>query len=326
VRVAALVVTHRGGRLLSECLASMRAQSRPVDELLVVVSADADLEVDAPALQLRANVGYARAVNAGALATVGRPRDPASHLLVLNDDTRLDPDCVAALVAAAEGGPPAIHQPRIVLADESGRLDNVGHGYFPDGFVWSRGRDAPESAGLPAGDPGAFSGAAVLIAREVWEALGGFDARFGSFAEDVDLSLRALRRGIPIVAVPEARVEHHLGASYGRTGADKLRRLERNRVRAAFRSLPASLLVTMPAWTAARYALFAGLALAGRGPGGDVPPDARFAALRGVWDGFRDAPEALRLRAADRPSWTRGERDMLRALWAGRARWEDACR
>jgi diketogulonate reductase-like aldo/keto reductase len=166
------------------------------------------------------------------------------------------------------------------------------------------------------GDLGVLRGDDLLLAL----------SQSGETEEITRLLPQVRARGIPIVAVPEARVEHHLGASYGRTGADKLRRLERNRVRAAFRSLPASLLVTMPAWTAARYALFAGLALAGRGPGGDVPPDARLAALRGVWDGFLDAPASLRHRAADRPSWTRGERDMLRALWAGRARWEDACR
>lgn len=313
MRISAIVVTHAGGRLLADCLASLRAQTRPPDEVRVVVSRDEALPVDAPAVQLGANVGFARAVHAGARATDG-------ELLMLNDDTRLDPGCVAALERAWAG--PGIYQPRIVLADGSG-LDNLGHGFFPDGFVWAIGRKGPVDAALPA--PGGFSGAAALVARETWEALDGFDVRFDSYGEDVDLSLRWLRRGGRVVPVPDAVVHHHLGATYGRTGADKVRRIERNRVRAAVRSLPISALLTMPAWTAARLVLFAALAARGRGPGHGLE-GAPGAVLAGIADGLRDAPTWWGERRRDRAAWTRGEREMWRALWAGRARWEDVCR
>lgn len=313
MRLSAIVVTHQGGRLLADCLASLRAQTRPPDELRVVVSRAEALQVDAPAVQLGANVGFARAVHAGVDATRG-------ECLVLNDDTRLDPGCLAALEAAWEG--PAIYQPRIVLADGSG-LDNLGHGFFPDGFVWALGRGGPEDADLP--PPGGFSGAAALIAREAWEELGGFDVRFDSYGEDVDLSLRWLRRGGRIVAVPGARVHHHLGATYGRTGADKVRRVERNRVRAAVRSLPVSALLTMPAWTAGRLALFAALAAVDRGPGRGLA-GAPGAVLGGLAEGLRDAPAWWEDRRRDREAWTVGEREMWRIVWSRRARWEDLCR
>ncbi len=315
MRIAAVIVTHLGGPLLAECLASLRAQTRPPDDVLVVVSNDAEVEVEGRQLQLRENVGYARAANAGIAATAGEP-------LLLNDDTRLDPGCLAALEAAFTG--PGVYQPRIVLADGTGRLDNVGHGLFPDGAVWARGRGGPDMP-IP-GAPGGFSGAAVLFARATWEALGGFDARFGSFGEDVDLSLRLLRRGVPITPVPDAAVWHHLGASWGRTNPVKLRAIERNRIRAAVRSLPLTALATLPAWTLGRYAAFAALAAAGRGPGEGVGPEARRAALTGLVEGLRDAPAWWADRRADRPTWTRGERATWRALWDGRARWADVAR
>jgi hypothetical protein len=87
-----------------------------------------------------------------------------------------------------------------------------------------------------------------------------------------------------------------------------------------------SALLTMPAWTAGRYALFAALAARDRGPGSGVGGDARWAALAGIVDGVRDAPTWWRERRADRASWRRGELAMWRALWAGRARWEDVGR
>lgn len=314
-RFGVVIVTHRGGPLLAACLDSLAAQTEPADELLVVVS-NHPLDVPAPALQLGANVGFARAANAGVRAL-------STDALLLNDDTVLDPGCLAALRRAWRG--PGIYQPRIVLADGTGRLDNLGHGFFPDGFVWARGRHGDVDGDLP-GHPGGFSGAAVLFARETWDSLGGFDERFDSYGEDVDLSLRHLRRGGCVVPVRDALVHHHLGATYGRTGADKIRRIERNRVRAAVRSLPLSALAVMPASTAARLALFAALAAVGRGPGRGVDPGARRAVVGGVVDGLRDAPTWWAERRADRPTWTRGEAEMWRALWEGRARWEDVCR
>ena len=310
--VSAIVVTHRGGPLLADCLASLASQSRPPDEVLVVVS-NQSLPVEAPrVLQLGENVGYARAANAGVAATTG-------EILLLNDDTRLDRDCVAALVAAWRG--PGVYQPRIRLADGSGRLDNTGLGFLPDGSVWARGRNGPDVP-IP-GAPGSFSGAAVLIDRASWQTVGGFDERFGNFCEDLDLSLRLHRRGVPFHTVHPALVEHHLGASWGRVSAEKVRLLERNHVRASVRSLPAAALLTLLPATLARYGLFAGLAATSRGPGARVPNDARTAALVGLAEGLRDVPTWWSDRQADRPHWTVDDRAMLRRMWRGRARWED---
>lgn len=314
VSFSVVIVTHLGGPLLEACLASVYAQSELPSALLVVVSNHA-LSVGAPSLQLGENVGYARAANAGVAAVEG-------DVLLLNDDTRLDPECLAALARARrrEG----LYAPRIVLADGTERLDNLGHGFFPDGFVWARGRLGPTAP--PPGVPGAASGAAVLVTRSTWNDLGGFDARFGAYGEDIDLSLRWMRRGGGVVPVPDAVVYHHLGATYGRTGPEKLRQIERNRVRSAVRSLPWTALVSMPVWTTARLALFATLAARGHGPGQDVGNDARLAAVLGILDGVRDAPEWWADRRAERPTWRRGEVAMWRALWRGRARWEDVRR
>lgn len=325
IRIAAIVVTHRADALLARCLATLAAQERLPDEVVVVVSgprAEVDLGglagagIPARVLQLPHNPGYAAACHVGADASTG-------ELLLLNDDTELQPGCIAAL-ARAWTGPAHVYQPRIRLAGDPSRLDNVGHGLFPDGACWALGRNGPD--GVPASPPGAFSGAAVLVPREAWRATGGYDRRYGAWAEDLDLSLRLLRRGVTVLPVPEAIVHHHLGASHGRTGADKLRALERNRTRAALRSLPWTLVAALPATTTARYALAGALALAGRGPGDGVPPDSRRAAIHGMLEGMLEAPTWLAERARDRAGWTLGERETLRAMWERRARWEDLCR
>lgn len=313
--LSVVIVTHRADALLAACVASVLAQE-PADVVVVVSNTERPV-AGARALQMGANIGFARAANAGVAATTG-------DVLLLNDDTWLHDGCIRSLIAALEGSPaPTILQPRILLADGTG-VDNEGHGLFPDGFVWARGRGAAD--GALGGRPGGFSGAAVCFSRGAWDALGGFDPRFDSFGEDVDLSLRWMRQGGTITPVPSARVSHHLGATYGRSSPDKLYRIERNRVRAAVRSLPAAALATLPAWTLARLAVFGGLAATGRGPGATVSGTARLAALRGVRDGCLDAPAWWAERQRDSATWRRGEVAMWRALWQTRARWEDVSR
>ena len=312
--ISALIVTWRADALVQECLSSLRAQEAPPERIRVVLSHPGRrLEVGgAELLRMPAESGFAAAVQVGAA-------DLGGELLLLNDDLVFHPGCMAALRAARRCHPGAVLQPRLLLPD--GRMDNGGHGFFPDGAIWARGRNGPPDQALPS--PGGFSGAAVLFPAGLWQAMGGFDVSFDSFCEDVDLSLRLMRRRVPVVYVPEATITHRLGASYGRADPDKIRRIERNRLRAAVRSLPTVALAALPLTTAARLALTALLAAAGRGPGVGVSAAGRRAVLQGIAEGVACVPDALKKRRTDRAAWERTDREMWEALWAGRARWED---
>jgi GT2 family glycosyltransferase len=163
-----------------------------------------------------------------------------------------------------------------------------------------------------------------LFPKALWEELGGFDARFESFGEDVDLSLRLMRKGVRVQVA--GRAIHLLGASYGRGGVEKVRRIERNRVRAAIRSLPVSALMLMPLVTAGRYGLAAGLKAVGKGPGAHVEKGAGKAALTGLMEGILDIPEWWEARKSDSVGWTRAEWAMWQALMEGRVRLQDLLR
>ncbi|MCB9742061.1 MAG: glycosyltransferase family 2 protein [Alphaproteobacteria bacterium] len=324
--LTALVVTCKGGPLLARCLHGLLPQLGPEDQALVVVSAapGASSREGCPTegvqwLELGENLGFARAANAGLAAARGEA------LLLLNDDTRPLPGFVDALREAARA--PGLYQPRILLLDGGGRLDNAGHGLYPDGFNWARGREDLDGQDYDApGSVGACSGAAMLLTRELLEAVGPFDEDLEAFGEDVDLSLRARRRGFPLRYVPEARIEHALGATYGRYGARKVYLVERNRVRAAVRSLPLSALLTMPAWTGLRLAGLSLAAAGDRGWSGRVEPGARRAALKGIAAGLSHVPEALAKRRADSASWALGEREMWAHLLTHRVRLRDVLR
>jgi GT2 family glycosyltransferase len=318
-----VVVSHLGGPLLSRCVASLRAQMIPADQLEVIVSAEPGLAqvegLPAELVFLGQNVGFAKAANAGLV------RAQHALILLLNDDTEAEPGFLRGLRAAVNG--PGLYQPRILLADGSDRVDNMGHGLFPDGFNWANGRWAADAEWVgSSGEVGACSGAAMLIHREVLNTIGFFDGDFEAFGEDVDFSLRARRAGFELVSVPSARIRHHLGASYGRYTPQKLYWVERNRVRAAVRSLPASALISMPLWTGLRVTGLSVLALKGQGYAGEVNAKGAWASARGLGAGLLAVPDALKKRKQDTAHWKCSNRAMWGALFRHRIRLQDVLR
>ncbi|MDP6934415.1 MAG: glycosyltransferase family 2 protein [Myxococcota bacterium] len=311
----AVIVTHRGGPLLDQCINALLDQTLPPCRVIVVVSSRStrvereDIEV----LHMDHDAGFAHAANVG-LRAVG-----SGDVVLLNDDTLPHRDFVESLVRSVDE--PGVYQPRILLADGSGRVENTGHRLFPDGFNLARGRGSHRTEWDT--EVGAFSGAAVLLTEEVRQQVGLFDGDFEAFGEDLDLSLRARRRGFRIRYVPQAQVLHQLGASYGRNNPHKVFLVERNRFRAAVRSLPTSALVTMPAWTLVRLLGLAVAATVGRGPGAHVGPQGALAAAAGGLSGLLSAPDAWRKRRQDQPHWTTDDRAMWKHLVRHRVRTQD---
>jgi len=322
-----VVVTCYGGPWLARAIESLQSQTLAPTRILIAVSHSDPIELpDGPeVVRCPRPSGFAVAANTGLQAAGTVPT------IVLNDDVEAHPDFVAALHAAHQALGPGIYQPRIVLADSPDgvpRIDNTGHRLFLDGFniARERGRRLEQSAPPPCGEVGAFSGAAALLSPEVLAATGGFDADFEAFGEDLDLSLRARRAGFRIRFVDGACIHHALGASYGRIGHRKLFLVERNRVRAAVRSLPSSAVATLPLWTGLRLAAMGVAALGGRGLGAGVGARGAAAAFMGGLAGAFAVPDALRKRRADRSGWTVNDREMWGHMIRHHARPEDLLR
>jgi len=307
--IDALVVTHRGGDLLDQCLCALSNQTMAPSRIVVVVSSDVQVEVPPGVDVLRTSTpsDFAPAANLGLSALGDRP------VVLLNDDTTPHPKFIAELIAAVDE--PGIYQPRILLPD--GRIDNTGHWLFWDGFNVARGRGT--HATELSERAGAFSGAAVCFTPEILSTVGLFDADFGAYGEDLDLSLRAIRMGFPIRYVPEAIVTHELGATYGRVSPSKIYRVERNRTQAAIRSLPAAAVLAMPATATLRWAIMGVAAVRGEGLGQAAGIRGAFAAIAGAVSGAVAAPSAWSKRRRDRAHWTLDDSGMWLHLRRQRA-------
>ncbi|MFC7398826.1 glycosyltransferase family 2 protein [Chelatococcus sp. GCM10030263] len=204
--LTAVVVTYDSAHALPDCLGALQWEGVPaivVDNASGDGSAELAERLGARVLRNAMNEGYGRANNRGVAAA------DTPLVLIVNPDVVLDEGAAAALVAAAGRYPEAgLLAPRLVEAD--GRL-----------FFQPRSLLSPylhNDAGilrLPEGDCCApfLSGAALLVRRDAFLALGGFDEKIFLFYEDDDLCRRMADAGHALVHVHAAVARHGRGGS-----------------------------------------------------------------------------------------------------------------
>lgn len=294
-QVAVVIPSWNSAALLPALLDSL-AVGGPEVELLVVDngSRDGTLELlrerRVEHVALSANLGFAAAMNRGVAAT-GAPL-----VLGLNADTVVEAGAVAGLAAAlaADPGLGGV-QPRILQLEgerpgdpAAARLYSAGMGLTADGRAVETGAgEAQSSAYLRGREIFGVCGAACMLRRELFTALGGYDESYVSFYEDVDLNVRARIGGQRFVYVPEAVVWHVGNASwqagFERPGAENARLVARNRIATQAKFMPAA---ALPRIAAVEAGALARAARQGR----------FLATLRGKLEGLARLPRALRER------------------------------
>jgi GT2 family glycosyltransferase len=236
--VSAIVVNHRRAELTVECVESLERALASVDEPTEVIavdngSGDGSAELIArrcPAARvvaLPANEGFAAAVNAGLDGARGE------WILLLNNDTTIEPDSVGRMLAAGRGaGDIGSVAAEMRFAATPQIVNSAGIGVDRLGIAFDRrlGERADADGGEPVEVFGA-SGGAALMRRRMLDELGGFDASFFFALEDADLAWRARMAGWRAVYVPAAVVWHHHGASGRHNSPFKHYHVGLNRVR-----------------------------------------------------------------------------------------------
>jgi GT2 family glycosyltransferase len=234
--VTYVVVTYRSERHVGACLDAIDAD-RPEDAQVIVgdnASPDrsADIARDHPSLprlvSSPSNLGFGRACNLAVEAS------DAELLFFVNPDARLARGTTGGLVAAIEADPAiAAAGPRI--EDSSGGLRAASAGFEPSlrsvvghflllARVPGIGRFFPPLQ-LPFGSPAQavdwVGGAALMVRRDAFNGVGGFDPSIFLYMEDVDLCRRLRANGGTIRYEPGVSVEHDLGGSQGVEQAER---------------------------------------------------------------------------------------------------------
>ncbi|NTW64300.1 MAG: glycosyltransferase family 2 protein [Chlorobiaceae bacterium] len=218
-----IVLNWNAQKELLRCLASLRQAMRPDMRILVVDNGSTDGSVAAvrgkypevELLELPENLGYAGGNNAGFRHLLkGNP----DYVIFLNNDTVVAVDFATPLIDRLENDSgTGITVAKICQLHSPGTLWYAGGEVrLQTGLIRHRGirrTDGPEFS--IEGETGYATGCCFAMRSRDFLALGGFDERFGMYAEDVDLSLRVRERGMKVVYVPEAQVWHDVSASYG---------------------------------------------------------------------------------------------------------------
>lgn len=244
--VRVVVVTFSPGEHLDNCLSSLKEALTAPFEVILVDNGSTDgaperaqVDYGVDLLSTGTNLGYGGAANLGASGA------NAPWLLVVNPDVRFSPGSIDRLLEAAQRWPGAgALGPAILTSD--GRLypsaralpslgRGIGHALL--GWWWPRNpwtaayrreREQPVE-----GVTGWLSGACLLMRREAFESVGGFDPEYFMYFEDLDLCERMARAGQGVVYVPSAVITHEGGHATSR----ELRRMSAAHHDSAFRYL-----------------------------------------------------------------------------------------
>ncbi|MFC3690407.1 glycosyltransferase family 2 protein [Aquipuribacter hungaricus] len=219
--VDVVVVTYSPGETLPRFLDSLAVST--VRETRVVAadngSTDGVPEAEAAAgrvelLPTGGNLGYGTAANRGAAGGT------APWLVVANPDIEWAPGALDRLVEAGERHPrggafgPLVQSPDGALYPSARSLPSLGRGighallgWAWAGNPWTRAY-RQESEAVTERETGWLSGSCLLLRREAFDAVGGFDEGYFMFFEDLDLGERLAAAGWASVYVPGARVTH----------------------------------------------------------------------------------------------------------------------
>lgn len=202
--VSIIILNFNGKKFLQKCLESLMKVSYQDLEIIVVDNNSNDGSIkyvndnfsSVKIIELKKNLGFAEPNNIGAKKANGE------FLLFLNNDTWVDTNFLTELVRIAqEDETVAILQPLLLKPD--GQVDSSGD------YVDIHGR-AYRSKAKPKTVQNILSarGAAMLIKKEIFWNLNGFDPKFFVSFEDVDIGWRAWLLGYRVVVVPTSIVYH----------------------------------------------------------------------------------------------------------------------
>jgi len=162
------------------------------------------------------NVGYAGANNHGAASAQGE------LLCLLNNDLVLAPGWLEPMLAVHRQLRASGLIGNVQRNARTGAIDHTGIAFDPKGKpTHDTFYPLPSALVLGYRPAAAVTGACLLIARDLWQTLGGFDEGFVNGGEDVDLCLKALAAGRTNAVALRSTVLHHISASPGRKRHDE---------------------------------------------------------------------------------------------------------
>lgn len=249
--VTAIVVSHDGATWLAETVAAISAQHRLPNQIIAVDNGSTDLSVrmlknaGIPVIEQDRRSGFGAAVSAAVNALPGSGKNTFENLTentgnnklennlenkkaeewlwILHDDCAPRREALEKLLEAVAQRPQvAIAGPKILGWHDRKHILEAGVSIAENGTRWTgmEPREHDQGQHDDVKEVLAVSTAGMLIKREVFEQIGGFDPSLELFRDDVDLGWRAHVAGYGVIKVGAAGVYHAEAATNERRSID----------------------------------------------------------------------------------------------------------
>jgi GT2 family glycosyltransferase len=239
MKASVIVLAWNGLQYLPACLDALVAQGYADFEVIVVDNGSTDDSADFVAehypqvrlIRNERNLGFAAGNNVGLRAATG------DVLVLLNQDTVVQPGWLAALVSAFEDSTVGVAGCKIL--DLDGETIQHAGGYLlspiAEGKHYGFGERDEGQYDQPR-EVEYLTGAALAVRRAVFEQVGGLDERFfPGYYEDTDLCVRIHQAGFKVLYWPAAVVHHHGSGSFRQGLYSQLYLSFRNQIRFIFK-------------------------------------------------------------------------------------------
>ena len=219
--VSVIIVNHNGQHFLKECLDSVESLNYPKDRLEVILvdnaSTDGSAEYVAASfprvrvLPLDRNYGFCKPNNEGVKISRGE------YVALLNNDTSVTKDWLLELVKAAMtddrvaccASKILYHDRRDTINAAGGKLNIIGGGSY-------RGYGDKDGVKYGEAGPTGFACAAgVLVRKDFFGSIGGFDEDYFASCEENDLGWKSWLYGYKVLYVPTAVMYHKESGTFG---------------------------------------------------------------------------------------------------------------
>lgn len=244
-----IIPNYNGISYLKRCFKSLQNQDK--EYLVVVVDNGSDdgsteyVKENYPQHTLitnQENLGFSKAVNQGIKISKSK------YVLLLNNDTELEPHCISNLLECMSGDDIFAVSSKMIRHQERDKMDDAGDEYTVLGWTLKVGDGKSPDKYTSKREVFSACAGAALYRRDVLLDLGLFDENFFAYLEDVDIGYRARINGYRAVYCPEAVVYHHTSSTTGsRYNQFKIKLSARNNIYLAYKNMPwPQLVVNLP--------------------------------------------------------------------------------
>ncbi|MGB9629859.1 MAG: glycosyltransferase family 2 protein [Thermodesulfobacteriota bacterium] len=306
-----IIPNWNGKQFLQECLDSLREQTYPHFEIILVDNGSTDGSVDfvcerygafVKVIRNKTNLGFAGGNNAGIRIARG------DYIVLLNNDTQADSHWLEELVKATDWDPKVgMWGSKIYSYHQRDQIDAVGELLYWDGLSRAKGQFEKERGQFGQVEEILFPpGCGAMYRKKVFDEIGFFDEDFFAYADDAEIGIRARLAGWKALFVPKAILYHKKSKTGGQYSPFKAFYVERNRFWITIKYFPLPLLFLSIFFTIYRYFFQAYGALTHRGAAGRFTEN--YSPWRLIWilamaygAGLRFLPKMLRKRRELKP-------------------------